>query len=369
MNDNELLSKFMDQKIAEHNKKNNKKKITNPLLPSITPGQRMGYIYTRVSTTMQKDQGHSLEQQDYQLTEYCKKNNIVIIEKYEDSALSGKTINKRPAIQRMIADLKPNVVVLCATLSRLSRNTHDLLSIHNLIQKAKAELIILDVNIDTTTPAGRMMLTLLGSFAQFEVEQTSERTSKVMSHLSRQGKLKNTPKYGYQRVDGQIVPKEDEQIVIQMITLIIKENPNISINKITTILNNKGFTNRKNNPFHATTVNSIIRNLVSKQNNEIEELESEPEPKTDEKKKEEDIPQPSINGQQAIDNTNYIQPYYNNYYQQYPPNYQYNYYPNYPYAYNQPYTPNYNYMNNYHTDYNNVNYTPNISKDIIDENK
>ncbi len=263
--DEKLRIQYLDIKNEQYNKKMGRKdqKDANPLIP-LSQGQRYGYLYSRVSTQYQADKGHSLDHQDKQLTDYCEKNNIIILEKFSDEGISGRSIERRHSLVRMLENLKPNYVVVCSNCSRLSRDTQDLLDINKRIEKANASLIILDIQLDTTTPIGRMILTLMSSLNQFEVEQTSDRVSKVMNHLSKEGKLITKPCYGYVRVNKELVEKPDEQIVIQIVKNLLKEYPDLNNNQITNILNKRGFTNRKEKPFHASTVKSIIENINNK---------------------------------------------------------------------------------------------------------
>lgn len=68
-------------------------------------------LYTRVSTDEQRRNGQSIEAQKEQLYEYCGKNDLNVLEYYEDNGFSGGTLN-RPAFQKLLKDLRPNEVVL-----------------------------------------------------------------------------------------------------------------------------------------------------------------------------------------------------------------------------------------------------------------
>jgi hypothetical protein len=113
--------------------------------------------------------------------------------------------------------------------------------------------------MDTSTPLGNVMLTMLSCLGQFEREQTQSRVSNTLSLLNEQNRLLHKPTWGYKRVKGELVEKPEEQLVVEMIRSIVKNNPNVSINKITDTLNKKGFVNRKNKPLHQTTVLSIVK--------------------------------------------------------------------------------------------------------------
>ncbi len=81
----------------------------------------------------------------------------------------------RPELEAMLAALQPGDEVLVWKLDRLARSLRDLLDIIDAISKAGASLRSLTEPIDTGSPIGRMMLQLLGSFAEFERSMIRER--------------------------------------------------------------------------------------------------------------------------------------------------------------------------------------------------
>ncbi len=264
MNEEEIRLKFLSLKNAEYIQQKGNKKINHESelipFPSIPTGstQRHGYLYTRCSTKEQLS-GHSLETQMTQLTKYCEANNINILARFEDAGISGADTQNRPGLQRMLAALQPGITVISVSVSRLSRNTVQLLNLVQSIKQQKADVILLDISMDTSTPLGNVMLTMLSCLGQFEREQTQSRVSNTLSLLNEQNRLLHKPTWGYKRVKGELVEKPEEQLVVEMIRSIVKNNPNVSINKITDTLNKKGFVNRKNKPLHQTTVLSIVK--------------------------------------------------------------------------------------------------------------
>jgi DNA invertase Pin-like site-specific DNA recombinase len=302
MNDNELRHEFFKIKNEEYLKKNpGRKDIEKDLIPlvEINPNQKQAFLYTRCSTNFQVVDGYSLDQQDAQLTDYCNNHNIQIIQKFQDAGISGGDIVNRPGLNQMLNSLRPGYFVICSNVSRLSRSTEQLLSINKQIKAKKAELILMDLDMDTSTPSGKLMLTVIASLATFEKDQISERVTKTMNHLSAQGLLIKKPHYGWTRKPGgELEPKKIEQIVIEKIKNMIKKQPTININQITKNLNSEGYTNRKDKPFHASTVLSIIRN------NEIP-LKSIEKNKTDVKKIDIKIPEPILNYNQQFYNQTY----------------------------------------------------------------
>lgn len=92
------------------------------------------------------------------------------IEKFFIDKCSGKNMD-RPKLQEMLEFIRENDEIYIESFSRLARSTKDLLTLVEYITESKkAHLISLKENIDTSTPAGRMMLGVIGSIFQFERE-------------------------------------------------------------------------------------------------------------------------------------------------------------------------------------------------------
>lgn len=93
---------------------------------------------------------------------------------FEEHASGGKW--NRPELHRMLWYLREGDCIVVWKLDRLSRSLRDLLQIMDRIDEAGAGFRSLTESIDTTAPAGRMLMQLLGSFAEFEREMIRERT-------------------------------------------------------------------------------------------------------------------------------------------------------------------------------------------------
>jgi DNA invertase Pin-like site-specific DNA recombinase len=106
---------------------------------------------------------------------------------FEEAASGGRW--DRPELHRMIDQLREGDVVVVWKLDRLSRSLKDLLHLLEKIQLANAGFRSLTENIDTTTPAGRMMMQMIGSFAEFERAMIRERTSAGLAQARAEGRV------------------------------------------------------------------------------------------------------------------------------------------------------------------------------------
>ena len=106
----------------------------------------------------------------------------------------------RPQLHRLLDQLRPEDVVVVWKLDRLSRSLKDLLHIMERIAQAGAGFRSLTEAIDTTTPAGRMLMQMVGSFAEFERAMIRERTQAGLAVARVQGRIGGRrPKLGLQQ--------------------------------------------------------------------------------------------------------------------------------------------------------------------------
>ena len=118
--------------------------------------------YVRVST---------VEQNEERQIEGLKKHNI---DKWFTEKVSAKDTN-RPELQRLLDYAREGDTIYIHDLSRLARNTKDLLEIVEQLQAKGINLVSNKESIDTDTPTGKLMLTMIGAIAEFERQNLLER--------------------------------------------------------------------------------------------------------------------------------------------------------------------------------------------------
>jgi DNA invertase Pin-like site-specific DNA recombinase len=106
---------------------------------------------------------------------------------FEEAASGGRW--DRPVLHDMLRQLRDDDVVVVWKLDRLSRSLKDLLHLMERIKEANAGFRSLTESIDTTTPAGRMMMQMVGSFAEFERAMIRERTSAGLALARAEGRV------------------------------------------------------------------------------------------------------------------------------------------------------------------------------------
>ena len=111
------------------------------------------------------------------------------IDKWFTEKISGKNAD-RPQLQKMLDYIREGDTVYIHDFSRLARNTKDLLEIVEVFEKRDITLVSNKERIDTSTPTGKLMLTMIGAIAEFERQNLLERQREGIAIAKREGKYK-----------------------------------------------------------------------------------------------------------------------------------------------------------------------------------
>lgn len=103
------------------------------------------------------------------------------------------TAGSRPELARMLKELRDGDVIVVAKYDRLARSLKDLLEIVDQIQLQGAGFRSLGEDIDTTSPAGRLIFHVFASIAQFERERIVERTKEGLAAARKRGRVGGRP--------------------------------------------------------------------------------------------------------------------------------------------------------------------------------
>ena len=148
-----------------------------------------GIIYYRVSTEDQAQNGVSLEQQKKACLEYALNHDIEIVKLFHDDGVSAKTVNRK-GLQDLLAYCAKNYKnldsVIVYKIDRLSRNVKDYATILMALEESKIKFISATETVDKT-PSGKLIGTIMASFAQFDNDVRSERVSSCMLEKIKQG--------------------------------------------------------------------------------------------------------------------------------------------------------------------------------------
>lgn len=221
--------------------------------------------YCRVSTREQSEQGYSIPAQQQAIKQYCQKNDLQLVDLYIDAGISGKSIDKRPEMKRLLADCKNDNfdVVVVWKNSRIARNLKNLLQIIDALDRANVEFQSITEPLALGTPSGRMMLQVMGSFSEFERNTIAENVSLGMNDRARRGYPNVGQVLGYEPDvddDGKRTLRivESEAQVIRYIFDAYIEG--LGYRAIANRVNGLGYTTKRNNAFSTVAVKDILTN-------------------------------------------------------------------------------------------------------------
>lgn len=217
--------------------------------------------YVRVSTDEQATTGVSLAAQEAKLRAYCDLYEIDLVRVEVDAGASAKSLN-RPALQRALSSLKRGEAdaILVAKLDRLTRSVRDLADLlDGYFRDGRRALLSVAEQIDTRSAAGRLVLNVMTSVAEWEREAIGERTSVAKQHLASQGRfLGGATPYGYHLADDgeTLAPVEREQAVVSQARTL--RAAGLALRAVAATLADRGHLARNGRPFAAEQINRML---------------------------------------------------------------------------------------------------------------
>lgn len=159
-------------------------------------------LYVRVST---KQQDTSIQKRE--LKRYCEYKKLTNLEIFEDKQTG--TNSNRKALNELKSRIKEFDLVICHKLDRFFRSMRDLLNTLELFEKNGVGFVSINENINVSTKEGRLLMAILGSFAEFEAEVIRERIKPGI-----QAKIQRTGKWGKPRGKyGRASAVKDQEVI------------------------------------------------------------------------------------------------------------------------------------------------------------
>ena len=222
----------------------------------------VGYI--RVSDESQVD-GYSLDAQRREIRRWCESKGYELTDVYADEGVSAHTdnINKRPAMVKLLADAEKNLFdgVVVHTLDRWARNLGVQRQVMTQLGKCHIGFVSVTEDFDYTTPAGHLLLSMLGSTAEFFSDQLGVHVMKAQRQLAETGMPIGPVPFGYLRQDD----KKQPPVVVQEEASAVKEAFQLraegsSYGGIAARFNSRGLSTRGHHRFTAHAVKGMLNN-------------------------------------------------------------------------------------------------------------
>ena len=227
---------------------------------------RTAVIYLRVSTADQAEHGVSLDAQKERLSAYAIANGLEVAGILRESAISGTIpLADRPEGEKLTQMVVSGQVrhVIALKLDRLFRSAVDALSTTAEWDKQGIALHLVDMggqSLNTGSAMGRMMLTMMAGFAQFERDLTAERTTQALAHKKANGTAYSPTPYGKDRDGERLTDNTQEQGIIRQMRE-LREN-GFSLRGIAEHLNSNGIASKQGKRWYASSVGYILNHAV-----------------------------------------------------------------------------------------------------------
>jgi DNA invertase Pin-like site-specific DNA recombinase len=236
--------------------------MTRSLLYTTDMGKKPRCIkavaYVRVSTGKQD---LSMDAQEERIRLYCQFNGLELVELIRERSVTGKLkLNKRPEGKR-IAELTAAGVchIVALKLDRLFRNAVDALSHVEEWEQAGINLHLVDMggqSVNTGSSIGKMLITMLAGFAEFERNMIAERTTAALRYKKAHREVYNHTPYGWDAEDGALVENPAERAVVVRMQALRADGT--SYNEIANALNADAVPTKKGGIWRSQTVKNIL---------------------------------------------------------------------------------------------------------------
>ena len=220
----------------------------------------LGYI--RVSTKLQSEKGNSLKLQKSKIKDYCRLNDFELIEIYEDKGISGMSIDKRDGYKEMVNYLTNNDIdgIVVWSLSRLGRKMKDVVEFMDILKRNNINFFSIKENLSNNDKVGSLIMNILGSINEFEVEVIKERIKDVKRNKKQNGEVYGRLQYGWDNVEGKLIKNDKEFSVIKRIKNL--KSRGYSWRKISNRLNEDGIRSKEGKIWYDGSLYNMMRSYI-----------------------------------------------------------------------------------------------------------
>jgi DNA invertase Pin-like site-specific DNA recombinase len=151
--------------------------------------------YVRVSTAEQADSGAGLEAQRAAVSVEATRRGWDLVHVYEDPGVSGKSVSGRPGLREALEAVEQGEAE-ALVVSKLDRLSRSLLDFSTLMERSRRKgwaIVALDLALDTSTPSGELMASVLATFSQYERRLIGARTRDALAVKRAQGVVLGRP--------------------------------------------------------------------------------------------------------------------------------------------------------------------------------
>ena len=214
--------------------------------------------YVRVSSNVSKLKGNSINNQISKVNDFCGLNDYELVDILKDEGLSGMEYSKRDGYLELIERCKTEnidgVVVYC--LSRLGRRMKDIIDVMELFNSNDIEFYSVKENINNKDIMGKLMMNILMSFNEFEVDNIRERIIDVKRNNKENGLVYGKLMYGKDKDGKKLIDNVDEVRVISYMKTL--RSKGWSYFRISDRLNEKNILGKSGGKWYGMSVSNVL---------------------------------------------------------------------------------------------------------------
>jgi len=214
--------------------------------------------YVRVSSNISKLKGNSISNQISKVNDFCGLNDYELVDIIKDEGKSGMEYSKRDGYLELINKCKTDnidgVVVYC--LSRLGRKMKDIIDVMEMFNNNDIEFYSVKENINNKDIMGKLMMNILMSFNEFEVDNIRERIIDVKRNNKENGLVYGKLMYGKNKDGKKLIDNIDEMKVIRYMKTL--RSKGWSYFRISDKLNDKNIIGKSGGKWYGMSVRNVL---------------------------------------------------------------------------------------------------------------
>ena len=214
--------------------------------------------YVRVSSNISKLKGNSISNQISKVNDFCGLNDYELVDIIKDEGKSGMEYSKRDGYLELINKCKTDnidgVVVYC--LSRLGRKMKDIIDVMEMFNNNDIEFYSVKENINNKDIMGKLMMNILMSFNEFEVDSIRERIIDVKRNNKENGLVYGKLMYGKDKDGKLLINNVSEMKVVSYMKGLRKKG--WSYFRISDRLNDRGIISKSGGKWYGKSVSNVL---------------------------------------------------------------------------------------------------------------
>ena len=218
--------------------------------------------YVRVSSEISKIKGNSINNQINKVNDFCNLNDYELVDVLKDEGKSGMEFSTRDGYLELINRCKTEningVVVYC--LSRLGRRMKDIINVMELFNKNDIEFYSVKENINNKDIMGKLMMNILMSFNEFEVDNIRERIIDVKRNNKENGLVYGKLMYGKDKDGKLLIDNISEMKVVSYMKGL--RSKGWSYFRISDRLNEKGIVSKSGGKWYGMSVRNVLNYYI-----------------------------------------------------------------------------------------------------------